>query len=252
MNILEIKNLSHSFSEEDNNPSVNRVGKKLDVLRDINFEVERGEFLSIVGPSGGGKSTLLRILAGFIQPSRGTVEKDFKKLAMIFQNFAIFPWLTVTENIEFGLKMNGVTPKERLQIVQEKIKEVGLVGFEHKYPKELSGGMRQRVGIARALALKPDVLLMDEPFSSLDTFTAEKLRQELMGIWLKYKMTVVMVTHLVEEAVELSDRIVVLSSLPGSVKLEVAVNLQRPRNKRSTEFFHLVDKITEQIEQTES
>ncbi len=246
--IISIKNLFHSFSEEDNSSSVGQAGKKLEVLRDINFEVGRGEFLSIVGPSGGGKSTLLRILAGFIQPTRGIIEKDYKKLSMVFQNFAIFPWLTVVENIEFGLKMSGISTKERARIVQEKIKEVGLVGFEHKYPKELSGGMRQRVGIARALALNPDVLLMDEPFSSLDTFTAEKLRQEVMEIWLKYKMTVVMVTHLVEEAVELSDRIVVLSSLPGTVKFELNINLTRPRNKRSVEFFSLVDKVSAQIE----
>lgn len=238
---LKISHLHHSFLEEGK--------RKLEVIKDVSFEVRKGEFLSIVGPSGGGKSTLLRIIAGLIKQTSGSLELSSNKMAMVFQNFAIFPWLTVCENIEFGLKMSGVSAKKRGTIVREKIKEVGLTGFEDKYPKELSGGMRQRVGIARALAVSPEILLVDEPFSSLDSFTAEKLREDLLNIWLRYKMTVVMVTHLVEEAVQLSDRILVLSPRPATIKLEVDVPLERPRNRRSGEFYALVDKITAEIEQ---
>ncbi len=238
---LKISHLHHSFLGEEK--------RKLEVIKDVSFEVRKGEFLSIVGPSGGGKSTLLRIIAGLLKQTSGSLELGPSKMAMVFQNFAIFPWLTVHENIEFGLKMNGMAAGERGNIAREKIKEVGLTGFEDKYPKELSGGMRQRVGIARALAVNPEILLIDEPFSSLDSFTAEKLREDLLDIWLRYKMTVVMVTHLVEEAVQLSDRILVLSPRPATIKLEVDIPLERPRNKRSQEFYALVDKITAEIEQ---
>lgn len=239
--LLKISHLHHSFPEEGK--------KKLEVIKDVSFEVWKGEFLSIVGPSGGGKSTLLRIIAGLVKQTGGSLELGSNKMAMVFQNFAIFPWLTVYENIEFGLKMNGIAARERRNVVQEKIKEVGLAGFEDKYPKELSGGMRQRVGIARALAVNPEILLVDEPFSSLDSFTAEKLREDLLGIWLRYKMTVVMVTHLVEEAVQLSDRVLVLSPRPARIKLEMDISLERPRDRRSGEFYALVDKITAEIEQ---
>ncbi len=237
---LIASHLSHTFIGEHN--------VRLEVLHDLSFEVARGSFLSIVGPSGGGKSTLLRILAGLMRSNHGIVRLGVATQAMIFQNFAIFPWLTVRENIEFGLKMRGVSLTKRHHTVAEKIAEVGLLGFEHKYPKELSGGMRQRVGIARALAISPELLLMDEPFSSLDTFTAEKLRNDLHAIWLKYKMTIVMVTHLVSEAIELSDRILVLSKRPAHVKLDLDVKLPRPRNHRSQEFYALEDKITAEIE----
>jgi NitT/TauT family transport system ATP-binding protein len=238
---LKISHLYHSFPEED--------GRKLEVIKDISFEVQKGEFLSIVGPSGGGKSTLLRIIAGLVKPTSGLLELGSGKIAMVFQNFAIFPWLTAYENIEFGLKMSGIIVRERKRIAHEKIKEVGLSGFENKYPKELSGGMRQRVGIARALAVNPEILLIDEPFSSLDAFTAEKLRNDLLAIWLQYKMTVVLVTHLVEEAVQLSDRVLVLSPRPAKIKLELAIPLKHPRDKRSQEFYALVDKIIAEIEQ---
>jgi NitT/TauT family transport system ATP-binding protein len=184
-----------------------------------------------------------------VKPTSGLLELGSSKIAMVFQNFAIFPWLTAYENIEFGLKMKGINVRERKKIVHEKIKEVGLSGFENKYPKELSGGMRQRVGIARALAVNPEILLVDEPFSSLDAFTAEKLRKDLLAIWLQYKMTVVMVTHLVEEAVQLSDRVLVLSPRPAGIKLELAIPLKYPRDKRSQEFYALVDKIVAEIEQ---
>lgn len=237
--ILKAENLRHCFIGESGD---------FKTLENISFSVNRGEFFSIVGPSGCGKSTLLRIIAGFIKPTSGLLELSSAKLAMAFQNFAIFPWLNVYENIEFGLKMAGVPPKERQMIVSEKIKEVGLAGFDKKYPKELSGGMRQRVGIARALAINPELLLMDEPFSSLDTFTAEKLRSDLLEIWQRHNMTIIMVTHLIEEAIQLSGKIMIVSKRPAKVKELLEVNLPRPRNTRSPDFFSLLDRIKSQIE----
>lgn len=236
--ILKVKNISYSFKED---------GKHFEVLKDISFDVVKGEFLAIVGPSGSGKSTFLRLLANLIKLEKGAIEISFKKLAMIFQSFALFPWLNVKENIEFGLKMANISAQKRDSICKEKIKEVGLVGFEKKYPKELSGGMRQRVGIARALAISPDLLLMDEPFSSLDVFTAEVLRRDILDIWLKYKMTIVMVTHSIEEAVEMADRIIVLSQRPATIKSILNISLPRPRNLRSENFYEIVDKIKAEI-----
>ena len=220
----------------------------MNVIKDVSINIYPGEFVSLVGPSGCGKSTILRILSGLIKAKKGSVISKTKKIAIIFQNFALFPWLSVQENIEFGLKMEGVPKKERNKIVSKKIEEVGLSGFEDKYPIELSGGMRQRVGIARALAVNPDVLLIDEPFSSLDILTAEKLRAELLDIWLKYKVTIIMVTHLVEEAVELSDRIFIFAPRPTFIKDIIEVKIGRPRKQRSEEYYDLVDKISKQIE----
>lgn len=239
-NILIVEKISHFFKEE--------TGERTQALRDVSFAVQRGEFLSIIGPSGCGKSTLLKIIAGLIPSSHGHVRNNSSSLSMVFQNFALFPWLSVIENVEFGLKMSGMEKKNRRAIAMEKIRDAGLAGFENKHPHDLSGGMRQRVGIARALAMSPDLLLMDEPFSSLDELTAEKLRADLMALWLKYKMTVVMVTHLVEEAVELSDKIVILSSRPGSLKKTISVGMVRPRVKRSEEYFKLVDSVTAEID----
>ncbi len=239
--IISTSNLSYTFFNEES-------GEYLNVLKNISMDVYVGEFVSLVGPSGCGKSTILRILSGLIKAKKGKVASKTKKIAMVFQNFALFPWLTVKENIEFGLKMEGVSKKERSKIALKKIEEVGLLSFENKYPIELSGGMKQRVGIARALAVNPDILLMDEPFSSLDILTAEKLRAELLHIWQKYKMTVVMVTHLVEEAVELSDRIFVFAPRPTFVKDVFEVKMARPRDERSGEYYELVDKIAKQIE----
>ena len=238
-NIFQIKDINHIF----------RDGKPLEVIRDVSMSFAPGSFTAIVGPSGGGKSTLLRIMAGLIKPSAGEIQSHSKRISLVFQNFAIFPWLTAYENVEFGLKMAGMKLSERQSIVKATIEEVGLSGFEHHYPKDLSGGMRQRVGIARALAIKPDLLLMDEPFSSLDTFTAQKLRADLLDIWLKYKMTIVMVTHLIEEAVQLADNVIVLSQRPAHVKSVHHVHLSYPRNLRSHEFFSLVDTITSEIDQ---
>lgn len=238
---LIAKNISKNFLVE---------GKKLQVLEDVSFEVEQGEFCALIGPSGCGKSTLLRILIGLEKASSGEVRFQGQSpivgdvtAAMIFQHFALFPWMTVFENVEFGLKMQKVENGERKRIVESLIEEVGLSDFAKEHPKELSGGMKQRVGIARALTLAPKLLFMDEPFSSLDAFTVATLREEILRIWQKRKMTVVMVTHLVEEAVELADKIVVLTERPGSVEKIIENRLSRPRNKRSKPFFTSVDQL---------
>ena len=238
--ILSTKSVDKSFKLDSS---------KQKVLDDISVDVKPGEFVCFVGPSGCGKSTLLRLISGLMKPDSGEVTmKPKTKLAFVFQNFGLFPWLTVKQNIGFGLKMTGV-PKEVIdREVKKQIAQMCLQGFETKHPKELSGGMKQRVGIARALSVKPDILLLDEPFSALDTFTAENLRQDLLNIWQKQQLTVVMVSHLVEEAVELSDRVVVFSAKPGRIKKEVNISLSRPRNKRSTQFFNYVDEISDSVQ----
>ena len=227
------------------------VNKKFEVenqiftaLEDIHFHVKNGEFASIIGPSGCGKSTLLRIIAGLQSATAGQIKWEVTpRIGFVFQNYALFPYLTVYQNIEFGMKMNGTDIAKREQIVHELMAEIGLTEFADKHPHELSGGMRQRVGIARSLAIDPNVLLLDEPFSSLDEFTAETLRKMLLDIWQKRKITVIMVTHLVRESLELSDKIIVMSSSPGRVKLVEENRLPRPRNTRSQEFFTLEDKL---------
>jgi NitT/TauT family transport system ATP-binding protein len=223
-------------------------GKKQEVLKDINFEVKKGEFLCLVGPSGCGKSTLLRIISSLMKADTGEVKLNGRpKMAMVFQNFALFPWLTVEQNVSFALMMHGVKEEEIAEITHQNIEAMGLAGFEKKHPKELSGGMKQRVGIARALAIKPDVLLLDEPFSSLDVFTGNKLRHDLLSIWEKEKITLLMVSHLIEEAVELADRVIVLTSQPGQIKQIVPIKLPRPRETRSAEFFKYADQLGELI-----
>lgn len=237
--LLTVKNIYKNF----------RVGSKDQLaLQDITFEVNRGEFVCIVGPSGCGKSTLLRIISHLASATSGQVNIPADlKMAMVFQNFALFPWLDVEENVSFGLRMQGESKESANRKCQKYIKEIGLSGVENKHPKELSGGMRQRVGIARALAVEPELLLLDEPFSALDVFTANKLRQDLLSIWKNNNLTVLMVSHLIEEAVELADKIVVLSANPGEIKSVETVSLPRPRNTRSSEFYKIVDKVHDLI-----
>lgn len=224
-------------------------GIKQNVLSDINFEVKRGEFVCIVGPSGCGKSTLLRIIAGLTLPTSGRIKiAQNVKPSMVFQNFALFPWLTVEKNVAFGLKMALMEESKMKKIVKEQIASIGLSGVENKHPKELSGGMKQRVGIARALAISPEILLLDEPFSALDVFNAKKLRADLLSIWQERKLTILMVSHLVEEAVELSDRVVVMSASPGKIKEIVNIDQTRPRDLRSESFYHYVDGIEKSIQ----
>ena len=242
MSLIVVSNVYKSFTSDS---------KRTEALADVSFGVERGEFVCLVGPSGCGKSTLLRLIAGLDKPSKGKIIFDGdkpvpgeSKMTMVFQSFALLPWLTIRENVGFGLKMRGANPSQIGKIVPNLISEMGLEGFEHKHPKELSGGMKQRVGLARALALEPEALLMDEPFSALDEFTADVLRKEFLKVWQKRKMTIVMVTHLVTEAAEMADRIVVFTPRPGTIEKIVENQLLRPRNKRSEDFFALSDKLT--------
>lgn len=242
MAVLELKNITHHFETNEGNVSV---------IKDIDLSVEKEEFLAIIGPSGCGKSTLLRILAGLMKPTSGHVyidgqvlTKTTPQISFIFQNFAVFPWLTVEENIAFPLKMMGQDKNDIKNQVNLAIREIGLSGFEKAHPKQLSGGMKQRVGIARAFVTNSPIILADEPFSALDAFTADELRDELLRIWKKYKKTIVIVTHLVEEAAYLADRIVVLTPRPGKIEKIITNNLPRPRNKRSEEFYKLSDQLT--------
>lgn len=221
--------------------------KEVAALEDISFSISSGSFVSVIGPSGAGKSTLMRMILNLIPHARGTVVRNFSKPAMVFQNYALFPWLTAIENAAFGLQMEGMNKKDRERIAREKLKEVGLDRLEHHYPAALSGGQRQRVGLARALAISPDFLIMDEPFSNLDTITSEALKADLLKIWRTYGMTILMVNHLIPDAIELSDQIIILGSHPGHVEKILTVDLPRPRDARSAQFFKQVDVLTEAI-----
>lgn len=232
--LISIQRVNKFFEEDD---------RRVNVLSDISFEVLPGEFLMLLGPSGSGKSTLLRLMAGLIEPSSGHIVKKPLQLGFIFQNFALFPWLNVEDNVAFGLRMKGLGKKKRASLARKQIEEMGLGGFEKAFPRELSGGMKQRVGIARALAIEPDVIFLDEPFSALDSFTAARLRQDLLDIWQEKKLTIIMVTHSIEEAVLLADRIAVLSVGPATIEAVVNNPLPRPRNTRSAKFYQLSDHI---------
>src|SRR5271163_2519858 len=231
----------------------------LQVLNDINFDVEEGEFIASVGPSGCGKSTLLRIINGIVPMTSGQVLYRGRQVdginlecALVFQSFALLPWLSVKANVELGLEAQGLPLAEREKRAGIYIDKVGLDGFEEAYPRELSGGMKQRVGFARALAVEPKVLLMDEPFSALDALTAITLREELLDIWHSHDMsvhTIVMVTHIIEEAVELADRIIVMGSGPGRVVADLKVDIPRPRDRRAEAFNAFTDKVFSLIEE---
>jgi NitT/TauT family transport system ATP-binding protein len=241
--LAEIKNVSKTYESD---------GNKILVLDNINFKVEDNDFICIVGPSGCGKSTLLRIIVGLEKPTSGEVffkgeviAPDNPKVAMVFQNFALFPWLTVKENIELVLesKKHG---EDAEKVACKYIRAVGLDGFEKVYPRELSGGMKQRVGFARALAVEPVLLCMDEPFSSLDALTSQNLKDELLMLWAEASMppdAVIMVTHNVEEAVYMANRIIILSPRPGKIVADLKIELERPRNRKDPEFYRWVDKV---------
>lgn len=241
---LRLDRISREFAEE------NRINL---AIRDLSLGVSEGEFVSLVGPSGCGKSTLLRILQGLIVPSSGTVYyKDAvqtgvnQDMGMVFQGFALYPWLNVRENVSLGLVARGVDPSVVDRKVAFYIDKVGLEGYEEAYPRELSGGMKQRVGLARALAIEPAILLMDEPFSNLDALTTLTLRDEVLMLWKDPEMsvrTIVMVTHIIEEAILMSDRVVVLARRPTHVVEEIAVDLPRPRDRRDPEIDRLSDRI---------
>ena len=246
MSVIEVEKVSKSFVFEKS---------KILVLNNVSFSVGKDEFLCLVGPSGCGKSTLLRIIAGLEKPDQGrilfngqSVEAPSPKIAMVFQLFGLLPWKTALENIEVPLEVVGIAKQIRIQIAQEYLRMVGLESFENTYPHDLSGGMKQRVGIARALALKPEVLLMDEPFSSLDELTAKTLRELVLSIWREPALptnSFIMVSHNVEEAVFMADRIIVMSPRPGKVIGEIRVDIPRPRSEhlRDNQYFFFVDEV---------
>ncbi len=231
-------------------------GEPVEALQDVFFEVKKNEFFAVVGHSGCGKTTLLNLLAGFETPSAGRILIDGREVlrpnwekGMVFQEHALFPWYTVRQNISFGLEMKGVSREERKRLIGYYIELVGLKGFEEKYPRELSGGMKQRAGIARSLATDPAILLMDEPFASLDYQNRILMQDELLRIWGRETKTVVFVTHNIEEAVKLSDRVLVLTRHPGRVREIVPVELPRPRDEAHPEFVHLKVQITRELQE---
>ncbi|HIZ24588.1 MAG TPA: ABC transporter ATP-binding protein [Candidatus Gallimonas intestinigallinarum] len=229
-------------------------GDKVTALTDVNLEIESGSFVSLLGPSGCGKTTLLRIIADLITPTSGAVSvggmspteaRMARKLGMVFQSAVLYDWRSVLKNVEMPLEIMHLPKGERRDRAEHMLEMVGLKDFAHRYPYELSGGMQQRVSIARALAVNPRILLMDEPFSALDEFTREKLHDDLLGIWKENKMTIVFVTHNISESVYLSDKVVVMSPHPGRVSAVLDIDLTRPRCAQMRETEEYYDYIAE-------
>jgi len=251
MIVIKVENITKTFTEEKT---------KIPVLDNVNFSVDYDEFVCLVGPSGCGKSTLLRIISGLEKSDSGRilfheepVIHPTPKITMIFQLFGLLPWKTALENVEVPLEVLGFEKQKRVHMAEEYLRMVELAGFEKTYPHDLSGGMKQRVGIARALALKPEVLLMDEPFSSLDELTAKTLRELVLDIWRDPTLptnTFIMVSHNVEEAVYMADRVIVMSPRPGKIIGEVKIELSRPRTNhmRNPDYFGYVDEVVELLE----
>lgn len=245
--ILQLKNISKSFTKED--------GSNIDILEGINIEFHEGEVVGILGRSGCGKSTLLRIVTGLIEKSKGKIlfhnkpitKEHLLKMSMVFQAFGLLPWLTIYENVAIGLRAQGVSEETIEKKVSMGIKLAGLCGFEYAYPREISSGMRQRVGFARAIVVDPEILILDEPFSALDYLTGRVLKSDLLDIWFERSISsiksIVLVTHSIEEALTLCDRVILLSSNPGRVIANIDVNIEHPRDHDSVEFQTLTNKI---------
>ncbi|MDR0936570.1 MAG: ABC transporter ATP-binding protein [Oscillospiraceae bacterium] len=253
---IEISNLGRAFKKKGS------ATERFWALQDFNLSIEQGEFVTVVGPSGCGKSTLLDLLVGLTKPDEGGISIDGKRIqgpaldrGIVLQGYALFPWRTVRKNIEFGLEIKKVPKSERKDIIDHFIKLVDLIGFENHFPFELSGGMQQRVAIARALAYDPEVLLMDEPFAAVDAQTRETMQDEILSIWEKTGKTVVFVTHSIEEAVGLADRVAVMAKNPGRVKEVVNVNLPRPRRiadvRNTTDFSLISHRVWELLQDKE-
>ena len=235
--MLEVRAVSKRYEVDDG---------EITALADIDVAVAEGEFVCLLGPSGCGKSTLLKIIAGLIPATEGTIRIGGRDVtgpgpdrAVVFQDYALFPWMTVTDNVEFGLSARGVPPGRRHAVSAELLRAVGLAEFAGKYPHHLSGGMKQRVSIARALAVDPVLLLMDEPFGALDAQTRFVMQRELLRVWRAYRKTVLFVTHSIEEALYLGDRVLVMTARPGRVKAEIAVTHERPRDMASADLVRL-------------
>lgn len=249
--VLEINSLSKEFSRA--------AGETFLAVDDVNLNIEENSFTSILGPSGCGKSTILRIISGLEKSSAGNIEyrgknvlKPGREIGMVFQEYALFPWLTNAENVAIGPEFAGMKRKARMEKAMELLDVVGVADFHKAYPHELSGGMRQRVAIARALANDPDVLLMDEPFGALDAHTRIIMQRELLRIWEMTNKTIIMVTHSVDEAVFLSDEIVVMSARPGKIMDRVKVDMDRPRSRADTRFGELTNYLLHQLEPKDS
>jgi NitT/TauT family transport system ATP-binding protein len=249
--MIRVRGLSKEFATSDNG------GGGVLALSNIDFEVRDNEFITVIGPSGCGKTTLLRIIAGLIPYDQGEVTIDGRPVtgpgpecAMVFQNFALMPWADIVTNVSFGLEIRG-TPKEQCRATaKELIKLVGLEGFEQRLPKELSGGMQQRVGLARALAVNPQILLMDEPFGSLDEQTRRLLQEGLLSLWERERKTVVFITHSMDEAVMLGDRVMLMTPRPGRVKEMIDIPLHRPRSReveKSSTFLEVKEYLWENL-----
>lgn len=247
MNLLNIKSLNKNFKQEN--------GNKLKVLKNIDLKIKEKEFITFIGPSGCGKSTLLNILAGLIPASSGQVmlknkiiDKPGNDRVMVFQEAALFPWLTVIENVLFGLKIKNIDKEKAYQKALKQLKAVHLDNFKNSYPHQLSGGMKQRVAIARSLVLDPEILLMDEPFGALDEQTRLMLHDQLIELWQQTKKTIVFVTHNIREAVKLSDRIIVFGSNPGRIIEEFKIDNSQPRNRENPSLIRIENKILKLLE----
>jgi NitT/TauT family transport system ATP-binding protein len=244
--------ITSSLQVENVGMIFDRDGKQTKVLEDISLEVGEGEFVCLLGPSGCGKSTLLNIMAGFLSPTHGDVKVDGEivhgpdpRRIFVFQERGVFPWLTVEGNIGFGIA--GLPRKEREQRIAHYVQMVGLKGFEKSYPSDLSGGMKQRLEVARALAVNPDMLLLDEPFGALDSITRLTMRRELLRIWEAERKTIIFVTHDIDEAVQLADRVVVMSARPATIQQIVTIDIPHPRDISSPRYLELRDGIFQQI-----
>jgi NitT/TauT family transport system ATP-binding protein len=244
--VFILKNVNKKFHDQDND---------LEILKDIDLTIDDGEFLCIAGPSGCGKTTLLRMIAGLDFPNTGNitendvpVESPSPERGFVFQQYSLFPWRTVLDNVAFGLEVKRIDTNERYSMARKYIEMVGLSPFEDSYPHQLSGGMKQRVAIARALVNEPDSLLMDEPFAALDVLSRHKLQEELVRIWEEEHKTIVFVTHNVDEAVFLADRVVVLSPRPGKIIKTFNIELERIRDRTAPEFIELKKEITSLLE----